>query len=73
MLAYAFVYFYLQKQHQKTSIFSIKKNLILISALCPRPVHRGSWCLTLFRVSENVSMLLMLTEGNIGKQVTMLL
>lgn len=52
MLAYAFVYFYLQKQHQKTSIFSIKKNLILISALCPRPVHRGSWCLTLFRVRK---------------------
>lgn len=52
---------------KKISIFFIKKNLILIFVLCLRLVYRGFWCLIFFRVSENVSMLFMLIEGNIGK------
>lgn len=62
MLAYAFVYFYLQERHPKTSIFS-KKQLDFNICTCPRPVHRGSCCVTLFRVSENVSMLLIIITG----------
>lgn len=36
MLSYAFVYFYLQEQHTKTSIFLLKNNLIFYFCIMPK-------------------------------------